>query len=345
MAQVTLHNVRYAGMATCVPKRVLSNLDDCPPQLRPGRERMVRNIGIMERRICAEWQCFSDLAFDATERLLSELDWQRDEIDALIVVTQSPDYLIPATAIILQDRLQLRQSTIAFDVNLGCSGYAFGLHLLGCMIAAGGVKKGLVLVGDRSASVIEPLFSDAGCATALEYDPDAPPMHFDLNSDGSGYRAIMLPVGGHREPYGIQHMVPVQDADGLWRSPSRLILDGPAVLSFSTQQVPPAVKQLLEFAQCPIDRIDYFLFHQANRMINETIRKKLALEPDRVPSSLHDFGNTSGASIPLTMTVRIRETLQGQSKKLLMCGFGIGLSWGSCLIDVEQAVFPELLEV
>lgn len=344
MAQVTLNNVRYAGMATCVPKRVLSNLDDCPPQLRSGRERMVRNIGINERRICAEWQCFSDLAFDATERLLSELDWRRDEIDALIVVTQSPDYLIPATAIILQDRLKLSQTTIAFDVNLGCSGYAFGLHLLGCMIAAGGVRKGLVLVGDRSASVIEPLFSDAGCATALEYDPDAPPMHFDLNSDGSGYRAIMLPAGGHREPYGIQHAIPVQDADGIWRSPARLILDGPAVLSFSTQQVPPAIKRLLEFAQCPIENIDYFLFHQANRMINETIRKKLALEPERVPSSLHDFGNTSGASIPLTMTVRIRDCLQGQSKKLLMCGFGIGLSWGSCIVDVRQAVFPALLE-
>jgi 3-oxoacyl-[acyl-carrier-protein] synthase-3 len=344
MAQVTLNNVRYAGMATCVPKRVLSNLDDCPPQLRSGRERMVRNIGINERRICAEWQCFSDLAFDATERLLSELDWKREEIDALIVVTQSPDYLIPATAIILQDRLKLSQSTIAFDVNLGCSGYAFGLHLLGCMIAAGGVKKGLVLIGDRSASVIEPLFSDAGCATALEYDPEAPPMHFDLNSDGSGYRAIMLPAGGHREPFGIQHAIPVQDADGLWRSPARLILDGPAVLSFSTQQVPPAVRKLLEYAQCPIESIDYFLFHQANRMINETIRKKLALEPERVPSSLHDFGNTSGASIPLTMTVRIRDCLQEQSKKLLMCGFGIGLSWGSCIVDVEQAVFPALID-
>jgi 3-oxoacyl-[acyl-carrier-protein] synthase-3 len=331
-------------MATCVPKRVLSNLDDCPPQLRSGRERMVRNIGINERRICAEWQCFSDLAFDATERLLSELDWKREEIDALIVVTQSPDYLIPATAIILQDRLKLSQSTIAFDVNLGCSGYAFGLHLLGCMIAAGGVKKGLVLIGDRSASVIEPLFSDAGCATALEYDPEAPPMHFDLNSDGSGYRAIMLPAGGHREPFGIQHAIPVQDADGLWRSPARLILDGPAVLSFSTQQVPPAVRKLLEYAQCPIESIDYFLFHQANRMINETIRKKLALEPERVPSSLHDFGNTSGASIPLTMTVRIRDCLQEQSKKLLMCGFGIGLSWGSCIVDVEQAVFPALID-
>lgn len=313
--------------------------------MRSGRERLVRNIGIYQRRICPEWQCFSDLAFDATERLLDELDWKRDEIDALIVVTQSPDYLIPATAIILQDRLKLSTSTIAFDVNLGCSGYAYALHLLGCMVAAGGVKKGLVLVGDRAANVIDPLFSDAGTATALEYDPDAAPMHFDLNSDGSGYRTIMLPSGGHREPYGVQHTIPVQDADGLWRSPAKLILDGPAVLSFSTRVVPPAVKKLLEFAQCSIDDIDYFLFHQANLMINETIRKKLALAPEKVPSSLHDFGNTSGASIPLTMTVRIREALQGQSKKLLMSGFGIGLSWGSCIVDVKQAVFPELLEV
>src|SRR5437868_10256048 len=153
MGLSTLHNVRFAGMASCVPKRVLSNLEDCPPKMRSERERLVRNIGIHNRRICAEWQCFSDLAFDATEKLLEELQWQREEVDALIVVTQSPDYLIPATAIILQDRLKLSHATIAFDVNLGCSGYPFGLHILGSMIASGAVKKGLVLVGDRCATV------------------------------------------------------------------------------------------------------------------------------------------------------------------------------------------------
>lgn len=344
MAQATLRNVRYAGMATCVPKRVLSNLDDCPPQLRSARERVVRNIGIETRRICFEWQCFSDLAFDATERLLAELQWERDEVDALIVITQSPDYLIPATAIIMQDRLKLKQTTIAFDMNLGCSAYAFGLHVLGSMISAGGIKKGLLLVGDKSATVLEPLFSDAGTCTALEYDPAAPPMHFDLNSDGSGYRAIMLPVGGGREPVGLQHMVPVKDEDGIWRSPGALVLDGPAVLSFSTQRVPPAVRDLLAYAQCPIDAIDYFIFHQANRMINETIRKKLGLAPEKVPSTLHDFGNTSGASLPVTMTVRIRAALIAGKKKLLLSGFGIGLSWGSCILDIEGAVFPELIE-
>ena len=344
MAQVKLENVRYAGMTTCVPHRVVSNMRDCPPHMRGARARLVRNIGIEERRICATWQTFSDLAFDAAEKLLAELGWQRDEVDALIIVSQSPDYLIPSTAIIMQDRLKLSQATIAFDINLGCSGYAFGLHVLGSMIAAGGVKKGLVLIGDRSAAVVDPLFSDAACATALEYDPAAAPMYFDLNSDGSGHRAIMLPAGGHREPYGLQHAVPYKDEDGQWRSTAELQLDGPAVLSFSTQVVPPAVKKLLEFADCPIDAVDYFLFHQANRMINDTIRKKLGVAEEKVPSSLRDFGNTSGASIPVTMTARIREQLDGQSRRLLMCGFGVGLSWGTCLVDVKGAVFPELIE-
>jgi 3-oxoacyl-[acyl-carrier-protein] synthase-3 len=343
MAQATIRNVRYAGMASCVPKRVLSNIDDCPPQIRSARERVVRNIGIETRRICSEWQYFSDLAFDATEKLLEELKWDRDEIDALIVVTQSPDYPIPSTAIIMQDRLKLKQSTIAFDINLGCSAYAFGLHVLGSMISAGGIKKGLLLVGDKSGSVLEPLFSDAGTATALEYDPDAAPMYFDLNSDGSGYQAIMLPVGGHREPYGVQHMVPVKGEDGIYRSPAALILDGPAVLSFSTQRIPPAVRNLLEYAGVSSEQVDYFVFHQANRMINETIRKKLGLPAEKVPSTLHDLGNTSGASLPVTMTARIRDSLMEGKKKVLLSGFGIGLSWGSCIVDIDNAVFPEMI--
>lgn len=344
MALSTLHNVRFAGLASCVPHRVLDNVRDCPPSQRSERERLVRNIGIRQRRICPEWQTFSDLAFVATEKLLEELQWQRDEVDALIVVTQSPDYPIPATAIILQNRLGLAHSTIAFDVNLGCSGYPFGLHLLGSMIAAGGVKKGLLLVGDRSANVKDPLFSDAGTATALEFDATAPPMHFDLNSDGSGYRAIMLPAGGHREPFGVQHLIPTRDEHGTLHSPADLILDGPAVLSFSTQRVPPAVERLLAHTGIGKEEIDYFIFHQANRMINETIRKKLGLPPEKVPSTLSDYGNTSGASLPVTLTARLHETLQEGSHRLLLSGFGIGLSWGSAIVDIAAARFPAMVE-
>jgi 3-oxoacyl-[acyl-carrier-protein] synthase-3 len=345
MSRSTLHNVRFAGMATCVPKRIYHNINDAPPSLRSERERLTRNIGIYTRRLCPGWQTFSDLAFEATERLLAELQWDKADIDALIVLTQSPDYLIPATAIILQDRLKLSQTTIAYDVNLGCSSYPFGLNLLGSMIAAGVVKRGLILVGDRSASERDPLFSDAGTATALEFDASAPPMHFDLNSDGSGCRAIMLPVGGHREPLSMQHLIPHRDESGQLRYPTDLILDGSAVLSFSTQHVPPAVEGILSHVGMSKDEIDYFVFHQANRMINETIRKKLRLPVEKVPSTLNDFGNTSGASLPVTMTVRLRDALAQGKKRVLLSGFGIGLSWGTAIVDIDAAVFPELIEV
>ncbi|WP_166768431.1 ketoacyl-ACP synthase III [Xanthomonas arboricola] len=345
MPTSTLHNVRFAGMATCVPKRVVSNLTDCRPQIRSERERLVRNIGIETRRMASDWQCFSDLAFDATEVLLERLQWKREEIDALIVVTQSPDYPIPATAIILQDRLGLSHATVAFDVNLGCSAYPFGINLLGSMIAAGGVKKGLLLVGDRSANLEDPIFSDSGTATALEFDQNAAPMYFDLNSDGSGYKAIILPVGGQREPVAIQHLLPYRENEkDRWHRATDLQLDGTAVLSFSTQRVPPAVEKLIAYAGVSKDDIDYFVFHQANRMINETIRKKLGLAIEKVPSTLRDFGNTSGASLPLTMTARINKELESGPKRVLLSGFGIGLSWGTCLVDIEGAVFPELIE-
>ena len=344
MGLSTLHNVRFAGMASCVPRRQISNLHDCPPSLRSERERLVRNIGIETRRICPEWQCFSDLAFVAAEKLIDDLSWDRSEIDALIVVSQSPDYLIPSTAIILQDRLKLSQATIAFDVNLGCSGYPFGIHLLGSMIASGAIKKALLLVGDKCATEGEPLFSDAGTATALEFSQEVPPMYFDLNSDGAGYKAIMLPVGGHREPFSHHHGIPKRDEHGRLHWASDLILDGPAVLSFSTQRVPPAVEKTLGYANVSINEIDYFVFHQANRMINETIRKKLRLQEDRVPSTLLELGNTSGASIPVTITSKLRTSMSQGSRKLLLGGFGIGLSWGTCILDIEGAKISELIE-
>ena len=345
MGLSTLHNVRFAGLSSCVPKRVVSNIEDSPPGKRSERERLVRNIGIQYRRICPEWQCFSDLAFEATNQLLGELGWDREEIGALIVVTQSPDYPIPSTAIILQDRLGFAQTTIAYDVNLGCSGYPFGLQLLGSLIASGAVQKGLLLVGDKSGTLKDPLFSDAATATALEFDPEAPPMYFDLNSDGSGYRAIIKPIGGHREPYAFHHTFPKKHEDGSLHWPDELFLDGPAVLSFSTQRVPPTVNRAMEYANLDKETIDYFIFHQANRMINETIRKKLGLPTEKVPSTLNDFGNTSGASLPVTVTVCLHEVFPEKSHKLLFAGFGIGLSWGVCIMDTVNAKFPPLLEV
>lgn len=350
MAQSTLNHVRIAGVASCVPGNTVSNLD-CPPEQRPMRERLVRNIGIASRRQSPADICFSDLAQKAAETLLQDLNWQKDEIDALVVVTQSPDYPYPGSAIILQDRMGLSNNCLAFDINLGCSGYPYGLYVLGSMISAGKLKKALLLVGDKSTNPNSQdqgfvvLFSDAGTATALEYDEKAPPIYFDLHSDGSGYKAIYCPAGGNRDPLKPEYLIAETDADGVVRRKVDIVLDGPAILNFSTSRVPPAVENLLAQANLSKEQIDWYLFHQANKMINETIRKKLELPPERVPSTLYDFGNTSSASIPLTLTMHAAEAIKQGPQRLLLSGFGVGLSWASCIVEIGPAVIPTLIEI
>lgn len=350
MAQAKVGNVRVRGLVSCAPSRVVSNLD-CPPEKRTERERLVRNIGILTRRVCAPGQVFSDLAARAAEELLRGLNWTPGEVDALIVVTQSPDYPIPATAIILQDRLGLPHSTLAFDVNLGCSGYPYGLYILSSMIARGGIRKGIVLIGDKSSNPesldngLLSLFGDAATATALEFDETAPDMYFDFGSDGSGYKAIIIPAGGQRIPMQPDHLRRLPGEDGISRKGTDVVLDGPAILNFSIREVPPAVTALLKSSPYTVDDIDYFVFHQANRMINETIRKKLGLPEAKVPTSLHEYGNTSSASVPVTMTVRLREAMLAGRVRVLMSGFGVGLSWASCIAEFDRPYFPPLVEL
>lgn len=350
MAYAQINNVRIAGVASCVPKNVVSNLD-CAPELRAERERLVRNIGIEKRRIADANVCLSDLTQAAAEKLMSDLGWAPDEIDALVVVTQSPDYSYPGNGVLLQHRLGLSQSCLSFDINLGCSGYPYGLFVLSSMMAAGKLKKALLLVGDKSTNPNSEdhgfvvLFSDAGTATALEYDETAPPVHFDLNSDGSGYQAIYCPAGGNRSPIKSEHLVPRPNEDGVIRRAVDIVLDGPAILNFSITRIPQAINDLLELADVSKEEIDFFFLHQANRMINETIRKKLRLTPEQTPSTLRDFGNTSSASIPVTMTVRAASELAAGGKKVLMSGFGVGLSWASCIYEMGPTTMSALVEI
>jgi 3-oxoacyl-[acyl-carrier-protein] synthase-3 len=351
MASSVLNHVRIKGVSSCVPKKSVSNLD-CPPEQLSMRERLVRNIGIASRRQSPSGVCFSDLAQKAAEKLMDDLGWKRDEIDALVVVTQSPDFPYPGNAIIMQDRMGLPNSCLAFDINLGCSGYPYGLYVVGSMISAGKLKKALLLVGDKSTNPdsqdqgFAVLFSDAGTATALAYDESAPPMYFDMYSDGSGYKAIYCPAGGNRNPLLPEYLEAKPGDDGVIRRQVDIVLDGPAILNFSTARVPPAVDALLEQAGMTKEQINWYLFHQANRMINETIRKKLQLPEEKVPTTLYDFGNTSSASIPLTLTMHTAGAIKASPQKFLMSGFGVGLSWASCIVEIgSDAAIPALIEM
>lgn len=345
----TLHT-RLRGIAASVPAQVAYNAD---LQLLPEkeRERLIKTTGIAQRRIASPDTCASDLCLPAAQKLLTALDWAPDTIQAIVLVTQTPDHIVPGTATQLQRQLGISPQALALDINQGCAGYVYGLSVLSALIATGGIKRALLLVGDAITHTLSPedqstvpIFSDAGSATALEYDPAAPPMHFNLQADGHGYQAICIPHGGARAPLSTQSFEASTQGTGIARAPMHLQMDGLEVFNFALREVAPNVRQLLDFAQADLDSIDHAVFHQANLLLNEMVRKKLGLPSDKVPYSLAEYGNTSCATIPVTIVHALAQPLRDTPQHLLLSGFGVGLSWGSALIHTDSIQVLDIIE-
>ncbi len=350
--QTTINNVRIAGIAVAVPKNNQKILES-PYENESLRKRFIAATGVENRRICLPDQFASDLAYAAAERLLSDLEWDRSEIDSLIFVTQTPDLSLPATACVLQNRLGLSHQCSAFDVNQGCAGYIYGLHIAGSQLRSQGPKKAIVLAGDTAGKVTlpskvtstPPLFGDAVSATVLEWSEIAAPMHFQFGTDGSGWNSIWA-----RRPWGnppLEKEIFHHDIldDGTVLIGGNFRLKGEDVFNFSTRITPEIVDNMLTYSKQAKESIDYFVFHQANKMINEVIRKRLKLTPAQAPSSLGAFGNTSSASIPITLQLNCREDLISKPLNLILCGFGVGLSWGTVQYKSDRIIMPELVEI
>ncbi len=350
MAIFEIPDVRIAGLSACVPKKILSNHDyDWITQKE--RDQLIQMIGVETRHVAEPGQTTSDLCFQSAEQLMERLGWLPGEIKLLVFVSQSRDYIIPSTSAILQDRLKLPKTCMALDINLGCSGYVYGLSVISSLIRATGIQKGLLLVGDLSNVTscyrdksTYPLFGDAGTATALEYKPGQAPMQFNLQTDGSGYEAIIIRDGGVRNLADKKSFTIKKYGDGIYHNRLQIALNGIEVFNFSLREVVPNIKTTLKHFNRQTDEFNYLLFHQANRLINETLRKMLKVDPSRVPYSLHDFGNTSCSSIPLTMVTQIGSELAEKPQKLLLSAFGIGLSWGTALIETDGIVVCELTD-
>jgi 3-oxoacyl-[acyl-carrier-protein] synthase-3 len=350
MAIFEIPDVRIAGLSACVPKKILSN-HDYNWITRKERDQLIQMIGVETRHVAVPGQTTSDLCFQAAEQLLGKIGWERGEINLLVFVSQSRDYIIPSSSAILQDRLKLPKTCMAIDINLGCSGFVYGLSVISSLLKTTGLNKALLLVGDLSNVTscyrdksTYPLFGDAGTAAALEHQPGYPPMQFNLQTDGSGHEAIIIRDGGVRNLMSKKSFSVKKYGDGIYRSRLHIELNGIEVFNFSLREVVPNIKTTLKHFNRQLDEFDYLLFHQANRLINETIRKMLKVDPARVPYSLRDFGNTSCSSIPLTMVSQIREDLGSRPQKLLLSAFGIGLSWGTVLIETDGMVVPEITE-
>ncbi len=251
----------------------------------------------------------------------------------------------------MQDSLGLPKSCLAFDINLGCSGYTYGLYALGALLEAGGLRRGLLLAGDVSkmhgdsdpASAV--LFGHAATATAMEFCEDTKPIHFEFGSDGSGYQVIYVPAGGSRSPVDASSFQKSELKSGGSRSATDVVLDAAEIINFTMREVPHSIKRLLEYAGHSIADVDAYVFHQANQFINNQVSRKLGLAPGKAPTTLYDFGNTSSATIPLTITARLRDNLAVAPQKLVMSGFGVGLSWASTYWETDDVVCPPLVEV
>ncbi|HRP54737.1 ketoacyl-ACP synthase III [Agriterribacter sp.] len=349
-----LHNKHVAvkGISACVPGNSIKNADNTFFSLNEINA-FINNVGVEELRVSETEVCTSDLCVAAAQKLLEELDVDKNDIGILVFVSQSPDYyFLPNTACIIQDKLQLNKETLAFDVPLGCSGYVYGLNLIASYLSSGQMKKGLLLVGDTASKIPNPrdksssmLFGDAGTATIMEYDERSEGIYFHMATDGSGYKAIIVPEGGFRNRFSNKSLTEYKNDEGLIRTPNSLHLDGFDVFSFGISEAPKTCKKLMEHLNITNNDIDYAVFHQANRMMNEKIRKKLSLPENKVPYSLKHFGNTSSASIPLTMVTEMREDLRKKTNRLLLCGFGVGLSWGTAYTTFNNIIVPELIEI
>lgn len=337
MTSALLGGVALRGIAAAVPTLQSPLSDEIERFGAEAVEKVASSTGIRNRRVASAGLSTADLCEAAGRRLLNDLGWDPTSVGLVILVTQTPEFELPASACVLQDRLGLGKDTAALDVNLGCSSYAYGLWLASSLLKSMPQGRALVLVGDtltkrvdRTDRALWPLFGDAGTATALERDDQAPDMSFDVGTDGSGWRHLVIRRGD----------------DGAATPSETLHMDGPAVFSFTLREVPPMVKRLTTAAGASLDEVDYVVFHQANEFILRNLQKRLKVPDEKFIVDLAQWGNTSGATIPLAIVSSLREQLTRRRHRLLLAGFGVGLSWSSVLLDVDPSVvIPPVVEV
>jgi 3-oxoacyl-[acyl-carrier-protein] synthase-3 len=352
MAFQTIPNVKISGISACVPKNIEKNVDFSLFSSLENANKFIKTTGIVEKRVVTDSQTSSDLCYHAAEKLISSLNWDKGDIDCLIFITQTPDYIVPATSCVLQGRLGLSKECHSFDVTLGCSAWVYGLSIMGSLIASGNFKKGLLLVGETTTKTKSkqdkstyPLFGDAGSATAIEYSEGGVGFKVHSGTDGSKFEAISIPDGGFRNQTNLKSLEMKKTEEGVVRNKLQYIMDGAAVFTFTITTVPKSIALLMEKSQVRNENIDFLLLHQANKMIVNKVSGKLKFEAERVPTTYEKFGNTSCSSIPLTMVCKISSKLMTKKLNLIACGFGSGLSWATAYFETENIICPDLIEI
>ena len=352
MAILTYKGVGVTALAAAVPQRVIKNYEYTEYFPAEQVKEVVDKVGIYERRFADDDTCSSDLCYAAAEKLIVDNNINKEEIDLLIFISQTPDYRMPATSITLQHRLGLPNSCIAFDITLGCSAFLYGLSVVYGMMQGGNIRKALILDGETRSKVYSPkdrrsafIFGDGGVAALVECNEKFGQSWFSLNSDGSRADLIMIPAGGYRHMSSIETLKEkVVDEYGNIRSDEQGYMRGGDVFNFVIREIPRDIKKTLQYAGKSTDDFDYILFHQANNFINSYIAKKMRLDVTKIPASIAKFGNTSSVSVPLTMVSELKDKLDGDNL-LLMSAFGVGMTWATGIVPFVDCKISDIVEV
>lgn len=348
MSFLAIKNVKVVGMSAGVPLHAYGNESGDTIVKAEDIALFENSTGVKERRLDQNLTT-SDLSVPAVERLLQDLRWDKQSIDALFFVSQTADYILPATACILQDRLGLSKECYAMDISLCCSGWVYGLSSAAALVSAGNgisFKRALIIAGDAAGRLFQtdPLFGSASTVTALEFKENASDMLFHFGTDGSGYETIIIPDGGARNGISSSSFETYEyDGRLYYRFQSRM--NGIDVFSFAISTAPKSIRALAEHFNLGLYDFDYYVFHQANKTINSHIVRKLKIDSEKVPSSIEHFGNTFSASIPLTIVTQLKGQVESVHRKFLCCGFGAGLSWGSVAFETDNLIISDLVEV
>jgi 3-oxoacyl-[acyl-carrier-protein] synthase III len=352
MANLSFKNIGISGLAAAVPHNTIDNYNYTLHFSKEDVKEIVDKVGILERRFAPDDMCASDLCFAAAEQLINDMNINKEEIDLLVFVSQTPDYRMPATAITLQHRLGLGKHTAAFDLSLGCSAFIYGLSVVYGLMQSGGFRKALLLDGETRSRVYSPkdrktafLFGDGGVAAMIERDEKFGESFFSLHSDGSLADLIKMDAGGYRTPSSMESLTEkVVDDYGNIRTDEHGYMNGADVFNFVLKEIPNNIKDILAFSKREKEQIQYFIFHQANAYMNDYLAKKMKLDAAKVPQSLKYFGNTSSVSIPLTLCTQF-ESGKFPDATLLLSGFGVGMSWASAVFETKDLYNGGLIEV
>jgi len=331
MANAIFNNIHIGGIACAVPENVEKITDYIDELGESEVYKFMDTTGVKERHVGSGNQTTSDLCFVAAEQLIKDKQIDRESIDAVIFLTQTPDYIEPATSHVLHKRLGLSKNCIAFDINLGCSGYVYGLYLASTMLQGGNMKRILFLAGEAPIENPETpikdviLFGHAGTATIIERGNTE--MKCLLKANGEGYSALIMPGGATRNL--------ITDSKSYYKQ-TALHMDGAAVFGFTITEIPRAFKEFFDLYGGDINDYDYCVFHQANLFILKQLARKIKLPLEKMPVSLDRYANTSSASIPLGIVDLCEREQVPETIKLITSGFGIGLSWGVVSLEVDS---------